>query len=229
MLRIRHRDAAIAVKMTTMAKLSRRSMLAAALSAPAWAAPAAAWADAPGDKLAAAAKAQVGVTLTYDPNYRRIAYPGGDAPRSTGVCADVVVRAARDAWGVDLQQLVHQDMVAHFAAYPSRKAWGLRHADANIDHRRVLNLETYWRRAGARVWPSGKGALGWAFDGEMAPGDLLTWRVLGHLPHVGVVLSGGVAPQVAHNIGNGAEVWPLVAFAPHLAVDHYRWRPVTRL
>jgi uncharacterized protein YijF (DUF1287 family) len=30
--------------------------------------------------------------------------------RSTGVCADVLIRAARDAWRADLQQLIHEDM-----------------------------------------------------------------------------------------------------------------------
>jgi uncharacterized protein YijF (DUF1287 family) len=206
-----------------MAKLNRRLFIAAALATPAIAR-----ADADGDRLVAAAKAQVGVTLSYDPDYRRLAYPGGDPPRSTGVCADVVVRAARDAWGVDLQQLVHEDMAAHFSAYPSRARWGLAHPDANIDHRRVLNLEVYWRRAKALTWPSPAHSLGFIFEGALEPGDLLTWRVLGRLPHVGVVGTGGFAPTVIHNIGGGAEIWPLAEFTPHIAVAHYRWRPAVR-
>src|SRR3974390_1985029 len=76
----------------------------------------------PGERLASAARAQVGVTLTYDPNWTHIAYPNGDVDRSRGVCADVIVRAGRDALGLDLQQLVHEDMVRHFDAYPARKA-----------------------------------------------------------------------------------------------------------
>ena len=47
-----------------------------------------------GQRLAEAARAQLGVTTGYDPNYTKLSYPGGDVPRSTGVCADVVVRAA---------------------------------------------------------------------------------------------------------------------------------------
>ena len=208
-----------------MVMLSRRTVLAAALLG---SAPGAAWADAAGDGLAQAARRQVGVTTTYDPNYRRIAYPGGDTPRTAGVCADVVVRAARDAWNVDLQTLVHEDMTVAFAAYPSRRVWGLEHPDANIDHRRVLNLETYWRRCGARTWPSVRHAPGFTFEGPLEPGDLLTWRLNGALPHVAVVDSGGVAAIVIHNIGAGAERWPLAFFAPHRAVAHYRWRPASR-
>lgn len=57
-----------------------------------------------GDKLAAAAREQLGVTTSYDPNYTKLKYPGGDLPRSTGVCADVVIRAGRDGLGLDLQK-----------------------------------------------------------------------------------------------------------------------------
>ncbi|MGD0548352.1 MAG: DUF1287 domain-containing protein, partial [Terracidiphilus sp.] len=100
-----------------------------------------------GQKLAGAARAQIGVTTSYDPTYTELTYPGGDVPRSTGVCADVVIRAARDAFNLDLQKLVHEDMVNDFDAYPARKVWGSKKPDANIDHRRVLNLEAYWARA----------------------------------------------------------------------------------
>ena len=49
-----------------------------------------------GQRLADAAHAQLGVTTGYDPHWTRLSYPGGDVPRSTGVCADVVIRAAGD-------------------------------------------------------------------------------------------------------------------------------------
>lgn len=68
-----------------------------------------------GTDLAAAARRQIGVTTGYDNKYRPIGYPNGDVPIATGVCADVVIRAARDAWGIDLQRLVHEDMTRSFA------------------------------------------------------------------------------------------------------------------
>ena len=61
-------------------------------------------------RLVSAARRQVGVTLTYDPAYSWLDYPGGDVPRERGVCTDVVVRAYRDALDIDLQVLVHEDM-----------------------------------------------------------------------------------------------------------------------
>lgn len=71
--------------------------------------------------LADAARRQVGVTLGYDPQYRGLAYPGGDVPPATGVCSDVVIRALRTQ-GLDLQVAVHEDMRRHFKAYPSAGA-----------------------------------------------------------------------------------------------------------
>lgn len=74
-------------------------------------------------KLIEAAASQVGVTVIYDPSYSRIDFPNGDVPRERGVCTDVVIRAYRDAFGIDLQRLVNADMRAAFPAYP--KTWGL--------------------------------------------------------------------------------------------------------
>jgi uncharacterized protein YijF (DUF1287 family) len=176
-----------------------------------------------GARLAAAARSQVGVTKGYDPSYRAIPYPNGDVLRSTGVCADVLVRAARDAWNLDLQQRIHEDMTAAFDAYPSRRAWGLKRPDANIDHRRVLNLETYLARQHALLARAAAKAPGDRFDAPR-PGDILTWRVWGGRPHIGVVTDGPDHVHVVHNIGWGAREEPLWMFKLHTAVGHYRWR-----
>ena len=189
--------------------IDRRRLL---LTLPALAIPGAAAAEPPRDwpeKLAAAARTQVGRTVTYDPAYVRLAYPGGDVPRDRGVCTDVVVRAYRDAFGLDLQQRVHEDMRANFAAYP--KTWGLRRPDRNIDHRRVPNLETFFSRKGA--------ALPFRAPLDFQPGDLATQRLPGNLPHI-VVVTGRRAASgrllCVHNVGRGARIedvlaeWPLV-------------------
>jgi len=176
-----------------------------------------------GQRLADAARAQLGVTTGYDPNWTKLSYPGGDVPRSTGVCADVVIRAARDGLGLDLQKLVHEDMVKNFDAYPARKAWGSRAPDTNIDHRRVLNLEAYWTRAGARLWVAETQTPGDGFPRPIEAGDILTWLLDARLPHIGVAVSAGQNAQIVHNIGRGVEQSPLQAFSLHRAVGHYRW------
>ncbi len=176
-----------------------------------------------GQRLAEAARAQLGVTTGYDPNWTKLTYPGGDVPRSTGVCADVVIRAARNGLGLDLQKLVHEDMVKAFNAYPARKVWGSREPDANIDHRRVLNLETYWTRAGARLWAANAPTPGDDFPKPIEVGDILTWLLDARLPHVGIVVSVGWQTRVVHNIGRGVEESRLGDFSEHRAAGHYRW------
>jgi len=148
-------------------------------------------------KLVRAARKQIGVTTGYNPAYVTLAYPGGDVPRETGVCTDVVIRAYRDAFDVDLQVLVHDDMKADFASYP--KTWGLTRADRNIDHRRVPNLERYFQRQGIE-----RDAPGTREDWQ--GGDLITMRLGGRLPHI-AIFSGHDAvtgrAMFIHNIGGG--------------------------
>lgn len=170
--------------------------------------------SAPARRVLVQAQAQVGVTRVYDPAYVRIAYPGGDVPQDRGICADVVVRAYR-AGGVDLQRAVHDDMRADFAAYP--RLWGLHGPDANIDHRRVANLMTYFARA-RQSRPVTAAAA------DYRPADVVAWRLPGGRLHVGVVSDrlspDGRRPLVVHNIGEGAQLQD-VLFAWTL-IGHYR-------
>lgn len=146
--------------------------------------------------MVAAARRQIGVTVRYDPAYVRLAYPGGDVAADRGVCTDVVIRALRTQ-GLDLQQRVHEDMRTNFTAYP--KQWGLRAPDANIDHRRVPNLQRWFER---QRWNLDIG------DGSEAyqPGDLVTWDLGGNVPHIGIVSERRSVfgpPLIIHNIGRG--------------------------
>ncbi len=159
------------------------------------------------------AKRQVGVTRGYDPAYRRIGYPNGDVPLHTGVCTDVIIRSFRHA-GIDLQVLVHEDMKRNFAVYP--KTWGLRRPDTNIDHRRVPNLATFFKRKG-RALPVTRRAA------DYKPGDIVTWRLASGVPHIGLVsdVRRGDRHLVVHNIGGGAQIED-VLFAYELT-GHFRW------
>jgi uncharacterized protein len=160
-----------------------------------------------GSCLVAAAREQVGVTLSYDPAYRTLPYPNGDLPPDRGVCTDVLVRAYR-RFGVDLQELVHEDMAAAWASYP--RLWGLARPDPSIDHRRVPNLVTFFTRHGEvlPIPPAGAAAY--------RAGDIVTWRLPSGVPHIGLV-SDRSSPSgrllVIHNIGQGTrEEDTLLAF-----------------
>lgn len=158
---------------------------------------------------------QSSYTVSYDPSYVKINYPGGDVPLDRGVCSDVVVRAFRKS-GVDLQREVHEDMMRDFAAYP--KKWGLKAPDANIDHRRVPNLMTFFERKGKALAVTSEGE-------DYQPGDIVTWDLGGGQTHIGIVTNfwsdAGARYLIAHNIGGGVKVED-VLFAWHIT-GHYRY------
>ena len=162
------------------------------------------------------AREQIGLTLSYDPSYQRLQYPGGDVALASGVCTDVLVRAYR-ALGVDLQVLVHEDMRAHFSAYP--RNWGLTTTDRNIDHRRVPNLARFFTRHGQSFASDSE-------DAGYLAGDLVTWRLPSGVPHIGIVSdrqTGDGRPLVVHNIGAGAVEEDMLR--AYEITGHYRWRP----
>jgi uncharacterized protein YijF (DUF1287 family) len=155
--------------------------------------------------------------VRFNPGYRRIAYPMGDVPPTEGVCADVVVRAYRGI-GIDLQKLVHEDMARRFADYPH--VWGLKAPDANIDHRRVLNLRVFFARSGASLKISGDAR-------DYHAGDLVTWNLQpgGSMPHIGIVMpkrsSDGKRPLLMNNLGQG-QIYEDILFAFRIT-GHYRY------
>lgn len=189
--------------------LDRRRLI---LTLPCLVLPAGARAESWASRLTQAAGRQIGRTVVYDPAYVRLAYPGGDVPADRGVCTDVVIRAYREGLGVDLQRLVHEDMARAFRAYP--RTWGLTRPDRNIDHRRVPNLETFLTRMGAGLPPGT----------PVRPGDLVTQRLPGNLPHI-LLMDAAMAapgrPMAIHNVGAGTrredvlDAWT--------RTRHFRW------
>lgn len=144
------------------------------------------------ERLVEAAVYRATQKVRYDPAYVVLEYPGGDVPAHTGVCTDVVIRSLR-AVGIDLQKEVHEDMKRNFYLYP--KKWGLSRADKNIDHRRVPNLQTYFKRKGYEV------ALPKDGTRNYLPGDIVAWDLNGKgLTHIGIVVGDDV---IVHNIGAG--------------------------
>ena len=152
------------------------------------------------EKVVNAAVTQIGVTLYYDPAYTALKYPMGDVSLERGVCTDVIIRAFR-AVKIDLQQLVHQDMVRAFSAYP--KLWGLTRPDSNIDHRRVPNLEVFMQRQGKQLRLSSNGL-------DYKAGDVVTWTLPSGRLHIGLVSyqldASKQRPLLVHNIGAGTQL-----------------------
>ena len=167
-------------------------------------------------KLVEAAKSLTNDQVTYDPSYFSIDYPNGDVPPDKGVCTDVVIRAYRIV-GIDLQKEVHEDMSANFGLYPT--IWRLTTTDRNIDHRRVPNLMTFFKRFGTTLSISKD-------PDDYQPGDLVCWNLGGAITHIGIVVdqrsTDGKRYQVVHNIGNG-QVMEDILFNYRI-IGHYRYR-----
>ena len=168
-----------------------------------------------GGKLSKAAIELTKDAVVYDPSYFSIKYPMGDVPEGKGVCTDVVIRAYRKL-GIDLQQLVHEDMKANFSSYP--KIWGLKSTDKNIDHKRVPNLQTYFTRKGASKKITEKAS-------DYLPGDVGAWNLGGGTTHIGIVVDqkvkGTSRHYIVHNIGNGQELSDCLF--DYTIIGHYRF------
>ncbi len=148
-------------------------------------------------KLSNAAISLTKNAVVYDPTYFKIAYPMGDVPLGKGVCTDVVIRAYRKL-NIDLQRLVHEDMVLHFNTYPNR--WGLKRTDTNIDHRRVPNLMVFFNRFGRSLPRT-------LVFTDYHTGDIVCWDLGGGITHIGIVIENrskdGKRHLIVHNIGGG--------------------------
>jgi uncharacterized protein YijF (DUF1287 family) len=130
----------------------------------------------------------------YIERYVTIKYPGGDVPRTEGVCTDTVVRAIRNA-GIDLQKEVHEDIVAAPRAYPM-----VTKVDASINHRRVKTVLPWFKRHWLTL-PAGERYL---------PGDVVFFDTFPSKPgpdHLGVVadtVGPRGLPMVINNWTDGA-------------------------
>jgi uncharacterized protein YijF (DUF1287 family) len=154
--------------------------------------------------------------IVYDPTYYKIPYPNGDVPAGKGVCTDVLIRAYRKL-GIDLQKEVHEDMQAHFSLYP--KIWGMTHTDKNIDHRRVPNLMTFFKRKGTELTKSKEAK-------DYQPGDIVCWNLSAGITHIGMVVdkksADGKRYQMIHNIGAGQVVEDCLF--NYSIIGHYRYQ-----
>ena len=153
--------------------------------------------------------------VIYDGSYRSIPYPNGDVPVNVGVCTDVIIRAYRKM-GVDLQKEIHEDILKNRAAY-----WRVINPDANIGHRRVPNMQVYFKSY-AKVLPISND------PNNYKPGDIVCWKLggKGGIDHIGLVVNRKSFDEkrylVIHNIGGGQNIEDFLF--GDLIVGHYRFK-----
>lgn len=160
---------------------------------------------------------QIGKTIIYDPSYQKIPYPAGDVPLERGVCTDVVIRAFRTA-GIDLQVLIREDIKKSLGSYLKNLGFKAKMPDPHIDHRRVPNLMTFFKRQGKTVAVSHH-AL------DYLPADIVAWKLNNGLNHIGIVsdrpASQGQHYLIVHHIGAGAQLEDILF--KFKIIGHYRF------
>ena len=129
--------------------------------------------------VVARARREIDLVSTYDGSWMQTSgYPMGDVPESRGACTDVVVRSLREI-GVDLQELVHEDIIRDMSAY------GVTAADSHIDHRRLSTMFTFMTRNAMPLSLDVHDRKAWR------PGDIVfvAWSFKKGAPaeHVGVI------------------------------------------
>lgn len=167
------------------------------------------------DLILLGARKEVENGTRYDASYAAMAYPGGDVASDIGACTDVVIRALRNA-GIDLQQLIHEDMKDNFDLYPKR--WGLTKPDPNIDHRRVHNQIVFLERHGTVLNTEVRGHLD-----EWQWGDIVYWRFPDGSLHTGIISDRTTRegiPLVIHNTSVAKEENCLFRWE---IIGHYRY------
>lgn len=169
------------------------------------------------------ARRQYTKKVRYSDRYFRLSYPGGDVPADLGMSVDLVIRSLRSA-GIDLQRLVHEDLIINPDAYPLYR-WPTGYPDYHIDHRRIAILKVFLDRYALRL--TSRVAL--ATLERWQSGDLVIWstRRTNVLPnHIGVVSDRrnekGV-PYVFEIYSKDAVVAESRLVNHWTVVAHYRW------
>lgn len=157
------------------------------------------------------ARHEIDLVDTYDSSWMQTSgYPMGDVPERRGACTDVVVRSLREI-GVDLQELVHEDVMRDMGAY------GVTAADTNIDHRRIGTMFTFMTRNAMpltlnvhdkKAWRPGDIVfVAWSFKKGAAPEHvgIISDRI-GARGVPMVIENGGPRPVESDSLGKGKVV-----------------------
>ncbi|MEP0462785.1 MAG: DUF1287 domain-containing protein [Flavobacteriaceae bacterium] len=107
-------------------------------------------------------------------------------------------------------------MKGNFSNYP--KIWGLTSTDKNIDHRRVPNLMTFFKRKGTEKPITNN-------PEDYLPGDVVCWNLGRAISHIGIVVhkrsQDGNRNLTVHNIGRGQILEDMLF--DFKIIGHYRY------
>ena len=94
----------------------------------------------------------------------------------------------------------------------------MKERNINIDHRRVPNIQTLFKRKG-NLLPITKN------PNDYVAGDIVSWMLPGNLPHIGIVIDSrseaNSKPLIVHNIGSGVVAEDILF--DYQITGHYRY------
>lgn len=150
--------------------------------------------------------------------YKDAYYVGGYPPEGEGVCTDVVWRGLKAA-GINLKDEMDKDIKNNLSSYPRIKG----KPDTNIDFRRVINQDVFFKRNLESITTEVK-AMDKDNLKQWQPGDIIVF--LEGYEHVGIISDkrdyDGV-PWVIHNSTPHAKEAKLTWFSSPIH-GHYRWK-----
>lgn len=146
------------------------------------------------------------------PVYKSAYYNGGYPPNNEGVCTDVIWRAFMNA-GYTLKDLVDEDIKNNLKEYPN-----IEKQDPNIDFRRVVNLNIYFKR-NALVLTNDPYKIE-----EWQPGDIIVFN--NHIAIISDKRNKDGIPYIIHNAGqlNREEDTLIRWYKKKGIMGHYRFQ-----
>ena len=141
----------------------------------------------------------------YDPSYFEEGWP----PEDTGVCADVIWRAFREA-GYDLRAMISADIAAHQGDYPT-----IVEPNDAIDFRRVRNLKVFFDKYAESLTCDLNDRGAWQ------PGDIAVFRTDKHIGIISDRTAEDGTPLLLHN--GGQEDREENYLVSHEVTSHYRF------
>lgn len=140
----------------------------------------------------------------YDDSY----VAGGYPEEGRGVCTDVIWKAFRAA-GYDFKAMVDEDIARNPSAYPL--TGGV--PDQNIDFRRVVNLEVFFKRNALSLTTDASQIEQWQ------PGDIVIYK--GHVAMISDRRNAEGVPFIIHHTSRGAFEEDKLTY--QTIIGHYRW------
>lgn len=125
------------------------------------------------------------------PRYVNKYYENGYPPDDEGVCTDVIWRAFKYA-GYSLRDMVDQDIKRNPEDYPNIKV-----RDANIDFRRVINLQVFFEKYAIKLTNDYNEIEEWQ------PGDIV---IFGEHEHIGIISDKRNKKGISYVIHNGNQL-----------------------